>query len=1080
MASNYQSISAYNEKKLGEDRASRKSQVAMYTDPVHFIFELLQNADDANATKISFILTAKQLTVEHDGKPFTESNVKAISYFEGSDKTESGEEITKIGHFGLGFKSVFTYTSSPRIHSGHESFEINNLFSVTGIDYPSDLEQGKTRFVFPFDHHTTMPDYIEPRKLKSAEDAYRDIANKLETLGTDTLLFTECLKEISWSIKEGNGHYRRYDTSINDYGREVYIVTGESEKCCYLIFDRPISWQDDNGTEKSRRPVQIAFELDKRLNDGGVIRPIKNTRLFVIFSTTKETHIGFILQGPYRTNPTRENVFPDDDFNQHLVNETATLLINSLHSLKNLQLLNLDVLAALPIKYDKFEKGTFFYPLYLEVRNALVNQSLLPTADHDFICCSQAKLARGADLTRIFESQLEMLFNTPGLKWIDSKLTENNYPDLHLYLVGKKYPYRLRLETEPLLDGIQIDADDIAPKLTEDFFKEQSLKWLIDFILYTKNSTEKIKQRPFIRLENGKHVCMPVDDKADRTAWFAPDDNTDDLSEFQIVKYELAANEPVRKFLEEKHIRPIDPAAIVEVCILPNYKGTDTPLDVFIRNEPTYRDHLRQIHKAYIDSKYDAREQLTISLNNSAWLACVNASGNDHDKFFWKMPGADNLFKKTPSHEIWFAGLENIDAYFAHSIVSEELGEIATNLLKPLDKLTKNLSLSDNETLCLVSEIPKIEQWKYLNGASYYHGLNGFKPNVTIQGLEQALNSWDINRFRIFWNILLSAPRIISGKIKSETNKSRLSRATPKLIDTEVGKLCYSHQWMPDKIGNWHKPSDLLLTDLPDEFETSSFSAKEVAEKLGMKKPEVVQAINVIAGNDQVTIDQIERFLSASGAEREKMLKIIPQEIPPQPAPSFREGLSNMSRSQCGNISENGTNHSSYPLNNPERYQNKANQEVEEKVRLHEATPQTIRFSLVRESSSNQEARNFLYQEYQGKCQVTGNTFPKASANTNGDALNYFEASSLLSYSNADYLNDAGNMICISADTMAKFKHASFEWLEDLDAIIQEFNNKRPGEMDNIKTRIKLAGAEYEITWSKRHFSRLVSLYEKS
>ena len=87
------------------------------------------------------------------------------------------------------------------------------------------------------------------------------------------------------------------------------------------------------------------------------------------------------------------------------------------------------------------------------------------------------------------------------------------------------------------------------------------------------------------------------------------------------------------------------------------------------------------------------------------------------------------------------------------------------------------------------------------------------------------------------------------------------------------------------------------------------------------------------------------------------MLKIIPEEIPPQPAPSFREGLGNMFRPQCGNISENDTNHSSYPLNNPERYQNKANQEVEEKVRLHETTPQTIRFSLVRESSSNQEAQ---------------------------------------------------------------------------------------------------------------------------
>jgi hypothetical protein len=67
MSSDYKAISQYNEEQLGKDRKSRMSQVAMYADSAHFIYELLQNADDAGATTISFTLSDKQLVIEHDG-----------------------------------------------------------------------------------------------------------------------------------------------------------------------------------------------------------------------------------------------------------------------------------------------------------------------------------------------------------------------------------------------------------------------------------------------------------------------------------------------------------------------------------------------------------------------------------------------------------------------------------------------------------------------------------------------------------------------------------------------------------------------------------------------------------------------------------------------------------------------------------------------------------------------------------------------------------------------------------------------------------------------------------------------------
>ena len=85
----------------------------------------------------------------------------------------------------------------------------------------------------------------------------------------------------------------------------------------------------------------------------------------------------------------------------------------------------------------------------------------------------------------------------------------------------------------------------------------------------------------------------------------------------------------------------------------------------------------------------------------------------------------------------------------------------------------------------------------------------------------------------------------------------------------------------------------------------------------------------------------------------------------------------------------------------------------------------------------------------------------------------------MLSYGNADYLNDAGNMICVSADTMANFKHASLEFLDDIEDIIGTFK-ENSGDIESVSVKILLAGEECSITWSQRHFMRLVALYEKA
>lgn len=51
----------------------------IYNDPSHFIYEILQNAEDANATEISFNLYSNRLKIKHNGKDFDFNDVDGIT-----------------------------------------------------------------------------------------------------------------------------------------------------------------------------------------------------------------------------------------------------------------------------------------------------------------------------------------------------------------------------------------------------------------------------------------------------------------------------------------------------------------------------------------------------------------------------------------------------------------------------------------------------------------------------------------------------------------------------------------------------------------------------------------------------------------------------------------------------------------------------------------------------------------------------------------------------------------------------------------------------------------------------------------
>lgn len=84
----------------------------LYPDRAHFIYELLQNAEDAGATEASFDLKEDMVAFEHNGRPFNEDDIWGITNIGKGTKQDHEDQI---GRFGIGFKAVFAYSESPEV-----------------------------------------------------------------------------------------------------------------------------------------------------------------------------------------------------------------------------------------------------------------------------------------------------------------------------------------------------------------------------------------------------------------------------------------------------------------------------------------------------------------------------------------------------------------------------------------------------------------------------------------------------------------------------------------------------------------------------------------------------------------------------------------------------------------------------------------------------------------------------------------------------------------------------------------------------------------------------------------------------
>jgi hypothetical protein len=193
MRSDYDAIRAQNREGYGTyiRRTGPMLLANRYDDRTHFIFELLQNAEDAlrrrsdwnGSRSVRFALEKTSLEVSHSGQPFDAQDVRGICGI-----GESTKDLTSIGRFGIGFKSVFAFTDRPEIHSGAEDFAIEDFVLPMAANQVARSPE-----------ETIIRIPLRPEDLEAHDDAARG----LEGISPLALLFLRQIDEIEWSVDAG-------------------------------------------------------------------------------------------------------------------------------------------------------------------------------------------------------------------------------------------------------------------------------------------------------------------------------------------------------------------------------------------------------------------------------------------------------------------------------------------------------------------------------------------------------------------------------------------------------------------------------------------------------------------------------------------------------------------------------------------------------------------------------------------------------------------------------------------------------------------------------------------------------------
>ncbi|MBU0567457.1 DUF3883 domain-containing protein [bacterium] len=795
----------------------------LYNDPSHFVYEMLQNAEDAEARKVIFKLREDKLDIYHNGNDFDFKDIEGVT---GIGISRKKDDINAIGKFGVGFKSVFAITQTPFICSGDYSIKIEDFVIPSAIE--SNNQISDTKISLPFNH-----------KSRQKDEVFSLVNERLKELGLKTLLFLKNIEEIQWETPDSSGHYLKSSEDVKKTkGAKRVTIISKVETEEYLVIGKPFE------IEGKELKIEVAYKIGKDKNGKEIILPETDSKLVVFFPTERVTFLNFLIQGPYKTTPNRENISVGDKQNKLIVEETGKLIAESISIIKELGYLNTNFLNALPIDSKHIESEPIYSVIYEQVKAKLLSdEELLPTNDGQFTKASDALLARSKGLTEILNQEdIASLFSKRS--WLDTNITEKRTRELWDYLTKE-----LKID--------DVDFEDFAKNVTSEFFESKKDEWMIDFYsrllgprqrgLWEKkpySSKEAIlRTKPIIRLEDDSHIT-PFDSEGNIQVCLP----TESKSRYNTVKKVFVDHENSLEFLTELGLSSPDLFDEIRKFVLPEYQKDEINIQ-----EDKYLEDFEKLLIAFnkIESE-ERRKEFTLQLSGVAFVKSANLVTRES-----KFLKPAKVYLSTDDLQQYFEDYPS--AYLVSDGLYSKFGEDKLNpFLKAVGAEDKPRRIKFDPGL---TEEKKKELRK-----GEHRSRDIDQKDYEFEGLDHFLQQpITIKRSALLWKFLLKHMESFKGWRTEEFFEGKYSwqyySAHSQKWDAKFLITLQQTQWLVDKNNNLKRPSEISVSELPEEYIKESLNIDILKEKLRFK-PDVF---------DQLSEDDQKRLKHTKGLSPEEV-----------------------------------------------------------------------------------------------------------------------------------------------------------------------------------------------------------------
>lgn len=851
-----------------------------YSQTAHFVYELLQNADDANATDVYIILKPDSLIFKHNGtKHFniTEKGVKpqgdinAITGIGFSNKLNDPRNTqNKIGKFGLGFKSVLQYTDTPEIYDDIFKFKIEDMIVPCLLEYDHpERDEGQTLFVLPF-------------KKNKESQCFKEIKERLEILN-NPLLFLNNLKRIVWRIdytEQTHGeelfYYKELTDSIQyDDGivlQRYNLVEPKDTKHIFL-FSREIP------VESSFHKIYIGFFYDTEKEK----LITKDQQFIYCFFPTKETFkTCFISHAPFLLTDNRENI-RNYSINKDLVIFLAKLaaqaivLLRDYGQSKGRLFIDENITQIIPEYHrDSWYRFNelFEQPIIDTFKEMLSKEPLLLSRNDKYLLPSQAYTTHNGVFELLDSSQFQALRKGASVDFLKWELAQN--------VLSRQEKENKESNCCKFFENVRrYDIVDFGHDITAQFMDAMDFEWVIRFYNFlrehasahinisnqSKSGEVVFRRAPIIKTQKNEWIT-PFINKTIPNVYLPIEESKDKSSEYNFVNDEYLKNKFAKKLFEQLELKTPDEYDYIRNVVLKKHQEERTKID----NDVLIDDFivlLNYYKKVQGTNKEDEFLQI---VRYNLLLRATNAVLHSP----WELYFETSLLKQ------YFEGNDTVrffdDKYYHRSIIEHFKYEFAKEFLIKIGVCTKPKisSIYFAESFSLSNEI---KEYLPLHKRNYYNDV--IIEDKELVGFEEACKkdiiSKEVSLF--LWNNVLN--EIFGNMAKSEwvaTIKAKTVRRSKYDYYQCEAKLIRDlkrYKWVYNGNGEKCFVQDVYIEDLAPEYDHSS----KIIEFLGICKRtySLKEKYEGVTDEEQEIFNRGSKFAQAAGDEvsDEEILQMI-------------------------------------------------------------------------------------------------------------------------------------------------------------------------------------------------------------